>query len=315
MQPCNHKKRELALSQQISDDAEPFRIERFPANGLACATIPVGCITLIAFLAMEVGVHPRALGAFVLLSRFAGRWRQSCGRRLETVDPSKRRERHHRIVRPLVGFDGLLCSLKMNDPTQLTRSRETRCDSCTRITPSYDIVNYGSIEGGYRHLCSQCFNKEVAEMAGLTGFENAKFEPVGLVYSTGELHEFHFRTHLFGAGVALDAFELCGGHPAGYKFQIIGDPEEDLLVLLGRLIEKMRRALSTKHLTDDEHGLQIAEQRVVRGRIEWDDARNGRVPLLVVDGREIDWDEFGRMLMSFEGWQFKLSIADKSEEL
>jgi len=32
----------------------------------------------------------------------------------------------------------------------------------------------------------------------------------------------------------------------------------------------------------------------------------------VIDGREIDWDEFGRM---FEGSQFKLHIADKSEEL
>ena len=85
--------------------------------------------------------------------------------------------------------------------------------------------------------------------------------------------------------------------------------------LFGRLIEKMRRALSTKHLADGEHGLQIAEQRVVRGRIEWDDASDGRVPLPVIDGREIGWDEFGRMLMSFEGWQFKLSIADKSEEL
>jgi Thiolase, C-terminal domain len=113
------------------------------------------------------------------------------------------------------------------------------------------------------------------------------------------------------------AAQSCAVHKvmAGYKFQIIGDPEEDLLVLLGRLIEKMRRALSTKHLTDGEHGLQIAEQRVVRGRIEWDDASDGRVPLLVIDGREIGWDEFGRMLMSFEGWQFKLSIADKSEEL
>lgn len=49
--------------------------------------------------------------------------------------------------------------------------------------------------------------------------------------------------------------------------------------------------------------------------IEWDDDRGGRVPLLVIDGREINWDEFGRMLMSFEGSQFKLSIADKSDEL
>jgi hypothetical protein len=203
----------------------------------------------------------------------------------------------------------------MGDPSQLTRSRETRCDSCTRITPSYDIVKYGSIEGGYRHLCSQCFNKEVAEMAGLTGFENAKFEPVGLADSTGKNHEFHFRTFFFGTGVALDAFELCDGHPSGYRFQIVGDAEEDLLVLFGRLIEKMRRALSIAHIKDGELGLQIADHRVVRGRIEWDDASDGRVPLLVIDGREIGWDEFGRMLMSFEGWQFKLSIADKSEEL
>ena len=53
----------------------------------------------------------------------------------------------------------------------------------------------------------------------------------------------------------------------------------------------------------------------MRGWIEWDDARNGRVPILIIDGREIDWDEFGRMFMSFEGWQFKLIIGDKSEEL
>ena len=115
--------------------------------------------------------------------------------------------------------------------------------------------------------------------------------------------------------MALDAFELRDGSPAGYQFQIIGDPKDDLMVLLGRLIEKMRRALSCKHLTDDAHGRQIADQAVVRGRIEWDDDRGGRVPLLVIDGREIDWDEFGRMLMSFEGSQFKLNIADKSEEL
>ena len=171
------------------------------------------------------------------------------------------------------------------------------------------------MEQGYRQLCSRCFNTEVAQLAWLQGFEDANFEAVGLADCTGELHEFHFRTHLFGTGVALDAFELRDGSPAGYQFQIIGDPKDDLMVLLGRLIEKMRRALSCKHLTDDAHGPQIADQGVVRGRIEWDDDRGGRVPLLVIDGREIDWDEFGRMLMSFEGSQFKLHIADKSEEL
>jgi hypothetical protein len=194
------------------------------------------------------------------------------------------------------------------------RIEKIRCDTCGQITPSYDIVSYGSMESGYRELCSQCFNMEVAKLGELDKFEHPKFEPIGLADCTGKVHEFHFRTRLFGPRVALDAFELRGGHPSGYQFQIIGDPEDDLLLLLGRLIEKMRRALSTKYLIDGERGLHIAEQ-VVRGKVEWDEAEDGRVPLLIIDGREITWEDFGRMLMSFEGWQFKLNIADKSEEL
>jgi len=95
----------------------------------------------------------------------------------------------------------------------------------------------------------------------------------------------------------------------------IGEPEGDLLVLLGRLVEKMRRALSVKHLEDGAYGMQITDGGVVRGRIEWDGAHDGQLPLLVIDGREIDWNQFGRMLMSHEGAQFRLTIADKSEEL
>jgi len=208
----------------------------------------------------------------------------------------------------------LLCSVKM-EPGEFTQSQQVRCDGCRQTTPGYEIVNYGSIEGGYRRLCGQCLNDVVAKAAGLEGFEHAKFQPVGLVDCAGNVHEFHFRTHLFGPGVALDAFELRDGSPAGYHFQIIGEPNDDLLVLLGRLIAKMRRALSTKHLVDDEFGLHIADHRVVQGMVESDRDHDGRVPLLIIDGREITWDEFGRMLMSFEGWQFKLNLADKSEEV
>lgn len=131
--------------------------------------------------------------------------------------------------------------------------------------------------------------------------------------NAGEWHKFHFRTRLLGNVVALDAFEVREANPAGYQFQAVGDPDDDMLVLLGRLIEKMRKALSMQHLTDTEHGLQIADQ-TVRGRIEWDDSEVERTPLIVVDGREISWEEFGRMLMAFEGWQFKLEISDPSEE-
>jgi hypothetical protein len=208
----------------------------------------------------------------------------------------------------------LLSSLNM-DTDQSTLPHKTHCDVCGQSTSSYDIVHYGSIERGYRRLCSRCFNTQMAKAAGIEGFEHVKFEPVGLTDCLGEFHEFHFRAHLFGTGVAIDAFELRNEDPAGYCFQIIGEPEVDLLVLLGRLVEKMRRALSIKHLKDGNYGLQISDGGIVRGRIEWDEALDDQLPLLVIDGRDIDWDRFGRMLMSHEGAQFKLIIVDKSEEL
>ncbi len=201
------------------------------------------------------------------------------------------------------------------DTAPSTPPYQVRCDACGQSTPGYDIVHYGSIERGYRRLCGQCFNSEMAKAAGLEGFQHATFEPVGLTDCSGELHKFHFRAHLFPTGVALDAFELRNGHPAGYSFQIIGEPEANLLILLGQLLGKMRRALTIKHLKEGDYGLEIADDRIVRGRIESHDAYDAQLPLLVIDGREIDWDQFGRMLMSHEGAQFKLTIADKSEEL
>ena len=95
---------------------------------------------------------------------------------------------------------------------------------------------------------------------------------------------------------------------------MIGDPKEDLWVLFGRLLEKMRRGLAQRHLMQSTYGLEIGEEGAVRARIGYDEFAKG-LPLLTIDGREITWDDFGRMLMTYQGWQFKLRIFDMSEEL
>lgn len=194
------------------------------------------------------------------------------------------------------------------------RKRGTQCSTCGAVVPDYDAVSVGSIEEGYRDVCNQCCNIETARADGLESFQHLNFEPVRIVDCEGQPHDFHFRTRLFGPGVALDAFEVRNGEPAGYEFQVIGEPEDDLMVLLARLLEKIRRALEIKHLSHDTLGLHVAD-RIVRARIAWDRDEDGRVPLLVIDGQEITWEQFGQMLMTFEGWQFKLEIYDKSEEL
>jgi hypothetical protein len=103
------------------------------------------------------------------------------------------------------------------------------CEACRQPTVAHDVVNYGSMEGGYRQLCDRCFNEAAASRLGLQGFEHVVFEPVRMVDGRGAEHDFRFRTRLFGPGVAIDAFELRDGSPAGYEFQVIGEPDEDSL--------------------------------------------------------------------------------------
>jgi hypothetical protein len=77
----------------------------------------------------------------------------------------------------------------------------------------------------------------------------------------------------------------------------------------------MRRTLAQQHL-EQERGRRFSiKDFLVRGRIDCDLESDDGLPQLIIDGREIAWEQFGRMLMSFEGWQFKLEIRDRSEEL
>ncbi|WP_259460559.1 hypothetical protein [Paraburkholderia sp. BL23I1N1] len=87
-----------------------------------------------------------------------------------------------------------------------------------------------------------------------------------------------------------------------------------MLALLGRLVEKMRRALAVKYLAINGSQFQIRDQ-TERGLISSDPAGPGEVPVVVVDGREIGWDDFGRMLAAFEGWQFRLEIRDLADDV
>ncbi|MCG5076908.1 DUF7713 domain-containing protein [Paraburkholderia tagetis] len=189
---------------------------------------------------------------------------------------------------------------------------QERCEQCGNQTPPWDTIHCGSGDGRYELLCTQCFNARIAESTGFTDFENVRFDPIRMIDCHGEPHQFHFQLRLLGDRIALDAFELRGELRAGYRFQLICEVDGDVFVLLGRLVEKIRRALSVRHI--DFHERRIIDS-TVRGHIEWDESQAGRLPLVVVDGKELSWDDLGRMLMSTEGWQFRLDIADPSEEL
>lgn len=164
-----------------------------------------------------------------------------------------------------------------------------------------------------RLLCLECFNAFVSARTGVD-FEHPRFSPVAIDDCDGDTHTFELRTMFSGDVVTLRAVELFDTGKEGYEFLVVGDPEEDTMQLFGRLYDSMRRELGRKHLVETGLGLSIGDGQVVTARITSDSERDGHVPRLVIDGREIPWDEFGRMLMAYEGFKFKLQIYELDDE-
>lgn len=195
-------------------------------------------------------------------------------------------------------------------------SDTAQCEDCRREVLSYDTIHLTSAAQQSRLVCTRCFNAVIAKQNGMD-FVHPDFAPIVLEDGAGRRHQFHFRTRHGGDHVAFETFEVEGGIPSGYRFQLLADPDQDPLESFQRLLQGMRRALARRHIEEGEHGLQIAKSKegwIVRGQVEWDEGAEGRLPRLIVDGRSHSWDEVGQMLMSFEGFHLKLEVHDQSEE-
>lgn len=189
---------------------------------------------------------------------------------------------------------------------------DEKCTRCGRSVPPYEGVHQSDGKGGdLGFVCGRCWSDIVSAAAGVD-VGHVELEPVVLLDATGRKHEFHFR--FIPAPRGIEAFEVIDGVRDGYQFQVLQESDDPAIV--SKLMEKMRRGLAQQHLEPSplEPERWSIKDLVVRGRVEWDEAQEGLVPRVVVDGRSLSWFELGAMLMSFEGWQFRLDLIDPCDE-
>ena len=117
------------------------------------------------------------------------------------------------------------------------------------------------------------------------------------------------------SGLVIRARESFDDEGMGYEFAVLGLFDRDQSDLILDLYERIKRGLATKYIEHNKkHGKHIKDMRVV-GRIGWDSAHDGEIPELYIDGERVTWFEFGKMLMTFEGWQFKMDIIDSTDDV
>ena len=75
---------------------------------------------------------------------------------------------------------------------------------------------------------------------------------------------------------------------------------------LGRLRRRIRKTLATRHIEQLGPGEFQATHDIVRGRIAyWEDE-----VAFIIDGQRLTLQEFGKMIATFEGFEFELEIIE-----
>jgi len=165
-----------------------------------------------------------------------------------------------------------------------------------------------------RFFCARCAKAALARRSWKSDFEYPEFAPLTMAQGDGRLHRFEFTTHRTETGLEIQMWE-ADKRGAGYELEILGDFDADPLELFRSLNARMQRALCRRHLEVRDGSLAIRPEGVVRALIDRDDESDEDLPVVVIDGRPVTWEAFGRMLLRYEGWQFKLEIYDLSEEI
>lgn len=183
-----------------------------------------------------------------------------------------------------------------------TRADEPNCADC-------GAKQVSMILGGIS-LCDRCYDVRIAAPTGWSRLPEPP--PETIAGPDGRPHRIVYRVWRSPGGVAVEAEE--DGEPFdGYYAEVVGTHDADPAALIERTRAAIRRRIGRQDLRwtpggdhwimsdDDLHGRLVWNERV-----EWnEDAEPYDV---VVDGRRLTWDEFGRALEPFEGWEFRLSF-------
>ncbi len=184
----------------------------------------------------------------------------------------------------------------------MTEIPTSTCECCGHVAPSATFTIYGSA-GASSLLCAECFNEEAALVMGVPVPDPAEFEPLTLRVG-GRRHTFLFHVYLNPGGLGIRAREHDPVDPeGGYEFAVLVPATTPSKMAYDKLVKKIRKGIQTRSLTTDRSRLK--EDRAV-GRFGHEN--------LVIDGREVTWDQFREILNCYEGWQFRLEVLDPSDD-
>jgi hypothetical protein len=171
---------------------------------------------------------------------------------------------------------------------------------------------------GNEYLCDRCFNRRMAQWAGLPDLPDLPDPPPPISLPDAQVNQrlMNVTIRREPAGVVV-ALEVADQHPGeGFRFSVIGDHYADVDDLVARVTAAGRAEMGRQYLEKDDplRGGWRVRGPEVAGRLEWSGGGEGGTPhVAVVDGMTLSWEELGKALDAYEGFRFRLVLEDPSD--
>lgn len=160
-------------------------------------------------------------------------------------------------------------------------------------------------------LCDRCYDTRIAASSGWPRLPDPP-NPETIAGPDGRRHRIIYRVWRSPGGIAVEAGE--GDRLSdGYFVQVVGPHDADASMLVERVKASIRLRIAHPDLERSPSGDHwIIAGNDLTGRLVW--REDGEPYGVVVDGRHLSWEDFGRTLEPFEGWEFRLSFGDGLDE-
>lgn len=166
------------------------------------------------------------------------------------------------------------------------------------------------------HICMECNN---TLSAGYMGIKLSSFQPGVYEFSgiRGKKHTFNIQRRVSPIGIGYEANEVSKGSSPGFTVAVMGSVNCDQQLLFEKLKAKIKNTIFKRYLQKSlsPYGGKVMriKDSEVAGRFEYNEGSDA--PKLVIDGKMVSWEDFGRMLNAYEGFQFHLRILDITEDI
>lgn len=188
-----------------------------------------------------------------------------------------------------------------------------KCEYCGKTQPGYNLVRVDFGNNEYVTLCNDCNNQDMALLLGIKD----KKDFINSYVATdvgGEKHHFEIRKRIYPIGVCWEANEIKDGEMSGYQFAVHAELDADQDEALQKLHKKIRKGLLKRHIKKNTiygHDLYSINDNEIIGRID----SNEGAPVFIIDGEEYTLEGLGKIVSSYEGFNFKLKIFDLTDDI